>query len=77
MIEFGSSGENRAISLTEAAALLPDKNGQPMKETVIRNWCTRGARGHWLEAVIIRGRLYTSVTAMRRFAIGLQEELPS
>lgn len=51
------------VLLSRASALVP---GRPHASTLIR-WALRGIRGRKLETVIVGGRRYTSVEAVRRF----------
>jgi hypothetical protein len=55
--------DERLISLSEAAALLP---GHPALSSLWR-WHARGIRGTQLETVVIGGRRYTSREALERF----------
>lgn len=74
MIEFGPHTDRDQISLSEAAALFADEDGRVVREATLRHWCTRGLRGRRLEAVIIGGRIYTSVDAIKRFRMGRSAE---
>jgi hypothetical protein len=49
--------------LVHAAELVP---GRPHVSTLVR-WAMRGVRGRRLETVVIGGRRFTSVEAIRRF----------
>jgi hypothetical protein len=57
-------GTERLLTLAQAAALLPDR---PSVCTLWR-WRTKGVRGRRLESLILRGKVYTSVEALQRFA---------
>jgi hypothetical protein len=55
--------------LTKASADVP---GTPHVSTLIR-WALRGLKGIKLETVVVGGRRYTSVEAIRRFLARLNE----
>jgi hypothetical protein len=63
MLEQITSG----IRLTEAAKLVPGRNGKGVQVTTIKRWITHGCRGVRLRGWMVGGVWYTSREALEEF----------
>ncbi len=63
--------DERLLTLTEAAKLLPRLNGKRIATTTLWRWATSGIRGVRLETRRLGRRVVTSVEALDRFSAAL------
>lgn len=56
------------ITLSEAAARLPQHDGKKVHTSTLWRWARKGLRGVHLQYVRFGGRIYTSAEALNRFA---------
>jgi hypothetical protein len=57
----------KLISLADAAALFPGRNGATVHPETVKAWARRGKKGVVLESVLAGPRRCTSVPAIQRF----------
>lgn len=55
------------LPMPQIARLLRDQDGRRLPVAVLARWCFKGIAGIRLDHTKIRGRLYTSRAALRRF----------
>ena len=67
------SSEERLITLTEAAKILPKVNGKKPAVCTLWRWCRKGLRGVFLEYVRVGRKICTTREALLRFFSGLAE----
>ncbi len=65
--------DERLITLTEAAKLLPKVNGKKPAICTLWRWCRKGLRGQFLEYVRVGRKICTTREALLRFFTELAE----
>jgi len=59
--------KEKALTLHQAAAMLPGSKGKSLSYTTVHRWVTCGFKGVRLEANNLGGRWVTSIEAIQRF----------
>ncbi len=57
----------KLISLADAAALFPGRDGATVHPETVKNWARRGKKGIRLESILAGPRRCTSIQAVQRF----------
>ena len=55
------------LSLSQAAARIPQLRGKPVAQSTVWRWARHGRRGTRLETIIVGGTECTSIQALQRF----------
>ena len=64
----------RSITLSEAAKVLPEVNGRRPHAATVWRWARKGINGVRLETCRVGGRYVTSIEALERFSRKLNSE---